>query len=289
MTGTTLNSAIMLLVVGNALAVLSDVAMKMMGADAPIFQFILMRTILTVAVLLPFSRQFSWRSLPDGFGIHLIRAFLSLMGVFCMVVALTTLPLATANAIFYLAPLLVMLFAWLGFRERLTLLSISAVFSGLVGTLVILQPLNFGWGALAALGGALSMALNAVMVRLLPTNQGSVQQLFINALLMLPLATVLFVFEWQTASTPAIQPELVVFALSSGVLILCYNWTVLLAYRHVAANAVTSAEYTGLIWAILIGWLAFAETPGLGFLIGSAMIVLPLVILSFRQHKYPSY
>lgn len=289
MTGTTLNSAIMLLVVGNALAVLSDVAMKMMGADAPIFQFILMRTILTVAVLLPFSRQFSWRSLPDGFGIHLIRAFLSLMGVFCMVVALTTLPLATANAIFYLAPLLVMLFAWLGFRERLTLLSISAVFSGLVGTLVILQPLNFGWGALAALGGALSMALNAVMVRLLPTNQGSVQQLFINALLMLPLATVLFVFEWQTASTPAIQPELAVFALSSGVLILCYNWTVLLAYRHVAANAVTSAEYTGLIWAILIGWLAFAETPGLGFLIGSAMIVLPLVILSFRQHKYPSY
>ena len=106
---------------------------------------------------------------------------------------------------------------------------------------------------------------------------------------MLPLAAVLFVFEWQTASTPAIQPELAVFALSSGVLILCYNWTVLLAYRHVAANAVTSAEYTGLIWAILIGWLAFAETPGLGFLIGSAMIVLPLVILSFRQHKYPSY
>lgn len=285
MTGKTLGSAIMLLVVGNALAVLSDVAVKMMGADAPIFQFILMRTALTFAVLLPFSRQISWRSLPDGFGIHLIRAFLSLMGVFCMVVALTTLPLATANAIFYLAPLLVMLFAWLGFKERLTLLSISAVASGLIGTLVILQPLNFGWGALAALGGALSLALNAVLVRLLPANQSSVQQLFINATLMLPLATLLFLFEWQTTSNPGLRPDLAVFALSSGVLILCYNWTVLLAYRHVAANAVTSAEYTGLIWAILIGWLAFAETPGLGFLMGSAMIVLPLVILSLRQHK----
>lgn len=288
MTGNTLRSAIVLLIVGNALAVLSDVAIKIMGADAPVFQFIFLRTVLTAAVLLPFVRDFSWRSLPHGFGIHLIRAFLSLMGVFCMVVALTTLPLATANAVFYLAPLLVMLFAWLGFSERLTLLSISAVTSGLIGTLVILQPLHFGWGALAALGSALSMALNAVLVRLLPAEQSSVQQLLINALLMLPISAILFAVEWQTGAAK-LQPELAGFALVSGVLILCYNWTVLLAYRHVEANAVTSAEYTGLIWAILIGWLAFNETPGMSFLLGSAMIVLPLVVLSFRQHKYPVY
>jgi drug/metabolite transporter (DMT)-like permease len=90
-------------------------------------------------------------------------------------------------------------------------------------------------------------------------------------------------------TAPGFRPDLAIFALTSGVLIICYNWTVLLAYRHVAANAVTSAEYTGLIWAILIGWLAFAETPGLGFLLGSAMIVVPLVALSFRQHKYQPY
>lgn len=285
MPGSTLRSAIVLLIAGNALAVLSDVAIKIMGADAPVFQFIFIRTVLTTAVLLPFARDFSWRSLPHGLGIHLIRAFLSLVGVFCMVIALTTLPLATANAVFYLAPLLVMLFAWLGFGERLTLLSISAVTSGLIGTLVILQPLNFGWGALAALGSALSMALNAVLVRLLPSGQSSVQQLLINALLMLPLSAILFAVEWQT-TTAQFQPGLAGFALISGVLILCYNWTVLLAYRDIAANAVTSAEYTGLIWAILIGWLAFAEAPGVSFLLGSAMIVLPLVALSFQQHKY---
>ncbi|GGG55035.1 membrane protein [Pseudohongiella nitratireducens] len=288
MTGHTLRSAIILLIVGNALAVLSDVVIKIMGAGVPVFQFMFLRTVLTVGVLLPFSRHFSWRSLPQGFGIHLIRAALSLLGVFCMVIALTTLPLATANAVFYLAPLLIMLFAWLGFKERLTLLSISAVASGLIGTLVILQPLNFGWGALAALGGALSMALNSVLVRLLPDNQTSVQQLLINALLMLPLSAIFFGIEWQLTA-PGFRPDLAIFALTSGVLIICYNWTVLLAYRHVAANAVTSAEYTGLIWAILIGWLAFAETPGLGFLLGSAMIVVPLVALSFRQHKYQPY
>jgi drug/metabolite transporter (DMT)-like permease len=286
MTGKTLRSAIMLLVVGNALAILSDVAIKIMGGDAPVFQFIFLRTALTVAILLPFVNDFSWRSLPAGFGIHLIRALLSLLGVFCMVIALTTLPLATANAVFYVAPLLVMLLAWLGFRERLTLLSVSAVASGLIGTLVILQPLNFGWGALAALGSALAMACNAVLVRLLPDNQSSTQQLLINALLMLPLSALLFAIEWRTGTTHQLQLELLGFALISGTLILCYNWTVLLAYRHVAANAVTSAEYTGLIWAILIGWLAFAETPGLSFLLGSAMIVLPLVVLSFRQHHY---
>ncbi|MEX1056695.1 MAG: hypothetical protein WED11_03090, partial [Natronospirillum sp.] len=68
-------------------------------------------------------------------------------------------------------------------------------------------------------------------------------------------------------------------------LILCYNLTVLLAYRHVAANQVTSAEYTGLIWAILLGWILFAEVPDVWFIIGSTLIVGPLVLLSLNERK----
>jgi len=116
-----------------------------------------------------------------------------------------------------------MLLSVLIFRERLSLLNLSAVVSGFVGILVILRPVELGWGALAALG--------------------------------------------------------------SELFILGYNITVLLAYRQVDACQVTSAEYTGLIWAVLIGWIGFNEMPDLWFAVGSAMIVVPLILVGLRSRQ----
>jgi drug/metabolite transporter (DMT)-like permease len=58
-----------------------------------------------------------------------------------------------------------------------------------------------------------------------------------------------------------------------------------MAYRWVAANEVTSAEYTGLLWALLGGWVFFDESPDLWFVIGSSMIVVPLVLIGLKEHK----
>lgn len=284
MAGSTTRSAILLLIMGNAMAIISDVLVKMMGSDAPIFQFIFMRTALTVLLLLPFYRQFTHAQPFAGLTIHLIRAILHLLGMFCMVTALTHLPLATANAIFYLAPLLVMLLAVMIFNEKLTRLSLAAVVSGLAGCIVILRPVDFNWAAVAALGGALVLAINAVLVRLLPADQSTTHKLFINHLLMLPMAIPLFAWEWITVA-PGWRPDIMAYAFGSGAFILVYGLTVLLAYRSVDASRVTSAEYTGLIWATLIGWVMFAEAPDLWFLVGASMIVVPLVLLGLQQQR----
>ncbi len=273
-----ITKAIVLLVIGNALAVGSDVFVKVMGEDVPIFQFIFLRSLLSLLVLLPLYRRFDLVTPFDGLYVHAFRSLAGMAGIFCMVVALTSLPLATANAVFYVAPILVMLLAVVIFREKLTVLSVFAVFSGFAGIVVILRPVEFNWGALAALGGALALAINAVMVRMLPTQQSTLHRLFLSYLLVLPVAAVLFIWEGL-----ALEPRVVVGAVGSGVLILGYSITVLLAYRDVDANQVTSAEYTGLIWAVAIGWVWFAEVPDLWFVVGSLMIVVPLVWLGLDQ------
>ena len=290
MSGKTLRSAILLLIVGNALAVLSDVVVKMMGTDAPVFQFMFIRSLITIGLLLPFYREFNLARPFEGLLIHSIRSITALFGVYCMVIALTTLPLATANAVFYLAPLMVMLLAVVIFHEKLTWLAALAVLSGFVGTLLILRPTEFNWGALAALGCAAALAVNAVLVRLLPTGQTTMHKLMVSHLLMVPPAALLFGLE-LTGTESQWRPDILIYALGSGVLILVYSMTVLLAYRTMDAHKVTSAEYTGLIWAVLIGWVWFSETPDVWFMIGSLMIVVPLVLLGFRQGsfaaKYP--
>ena len=275
-----ITKAIVLLVIGNALAVGSDVFVKVMGEDVPIFQFIFLRSLLSLLILLPLYRRFDRITPFDGLRVHAFRSLAGMAGIFCMVVALTSLPLATANAVFYVAPILVMLLAVIVFREKLTVLSVFAVFSGFAGIVVILRPVEFNWGALAALGGALALAINAVMVRMLPTQQSTLHRLFMSYLLVLPVSAAFFVWEGL-----ALEPRVVMGAIGSGVLILGYSITVLLAYRDVDANQVTSAEYTGLIWAVAIGWVWFAEVPDVWFVVGSLMIVVPLVWLGLDQRR----
>jgi len=184
MPGTTLHSAILLLVAGNALAVVSDVFVKVIGDEAPVFQFIFARSLITLVLLLPFLRQLDHRRLFEGFNVHLVRAHMHLLGVFCMVVALTSLPLATANAVFYVAPIIVLLLSVLFFGEKLSIPGTLAVFSGFAGIVVILRPSEFDLVAFSALGAAAALAVGAVLVRLLPPRQSTVHKLFLNYLLL---------------------------------------------------------------------------------------------------------
>jgi len=280
MSGKTVNSAILLLVIGNAMALISDVFIKLMEPGAPVFQFAFLRCVFILLLLLPLAGQLNRKHLFSGLKVHAVRAHVHLAGILCMVVALVNLPLATANAVFYAAPIVVMALSVIIFREKLTFLSLFAVFSGFGGIIVILRPVDFNWAAIAALAAAFSLAVNAVMVRKLPREQSTVHKLFLHFLLIIPAAGALAL--WEGA---AWDSSILISALGSALFILGYNITVLLASRQVDANQVTSAEYTGLIWAVGIGWIWFAEVPDLWFLAGSAMIVVPLVLTGLRNQR----
>ena len=280
MSGKTINSAILLLIIGNAMALLSDVFIKLLEPGAPVFQFAFLRSVLTLFMLLPMAGKLNRKHLFAGFKIHLVRAHIHLAGILCLVVALGNLPLATANAVFYAAPILVMVLAAVIFHEKLTPLSVTAVFSGFLGIVLILRPVEFNWAAVAALAAAFALAINAVMVRQLPKEQTTVHKLILNYVLILPAAGALA--WWEGASWDS---AMLISASGSAFFILGYNITILLAYQQVAANQVTSAEYTGLIWAVAIGWIGFGEVPDLWFLAGSAMIVLPLLAIGLKHRR----
>jgi drug/metabolite transporter (DMT)-like permease len=171
-----------------------------------------------------------------------------------------------------------MILAAVIFRERLTPLSVLAVASGFMGILVILRPVEINWAGVTALASASALAINALLVRKLPEGQSNIHVLTLNAWLGLPAIAVLALAEgasWDWSLWP--------YAIGSSALILGYNLTVLLAYRFVDASQVTSAEYTGLVWAVVIGWLWFNEVPDLWFVAGSLLIVVPLLMLAWRS------
>lgn len=279
MPGKTVNSAILLLIIGNMMALISDVFVKTLSSDTPIFQFIFLRSLITILLLLPFYPLINRQALFAGWRLHTLRAHINLLTIVGTIVALGSLPLATANAIFYGAPLLVMLLAALCFGERLTRMSVIAVVSGFAGVMAILRPVEFGWGAIAALIAALGLALSALLVRRLPPEQSLVHKLLLSYLLLMPACFIAMLIEgvdWQAAA--------LVNAAGSALFILGYNVTVLLAYRQVDASKVTSAEYTGLLGAVTVGWIWFAEVPDIWFVSGTLLVILPLIVVGW-QHR----
>jgi drug/metabolite transporter (DMT)-like permease len=190
-----------------------------------------------------------------------------------MVVALGALPLATANAIFYAAPVLVMVFGVALFGERLSKSSLFAVVGGMLGVIIILRPTEMNLAGFTALGLAVALAVNALLVRKLPREQSVVHSLLLNYLFALPAALVLALVEGAPIDWGSLGA-----AFGSALFILGYNMTVILAYRHVDANQVTASEYTGIVWAFAIGWLLFAEVPDLWFWVGTTLIVVPLLV-----------
>ncbi|WP_117235822.1 DMT family transporter [Vibrio maerlii] len=271
--------AILLLIVGNLAASLSDVAVKLLNGEVSSFQYVFIRQLLSTAVLLPFwFKQSKEKRALVARGLTIARAQLVLIGSGCMLVAITHLPLATANAVFYAAPLLMLPLSILLLKETPSLSKVFASIIGFCGVLVVLRPSEFHWAAIFALGTASTIALFNVTARRLPAEQPIISTLFWTSLLSLPVASVLALATWQPLSSEAL-----ILILGSAALILGYNGLAIAAYRRAPAGNIAVAENSGLLFVTLFGVMWFSEVPDWLTGIGIVMIIVPL--LPWRKLK----
>lgn len=275
----TVGLAMTLLIIGNIIGVFSDALIKTLPADTAIYQFVLFRQLTAVLILLPFCLFSNKQSLFAGLKWHFIRGHIWLLGAIFMVFALGALPLATVNAIFYTAPLLMLPLAMILFQEKLTSHSIAAVL-GFIGVLIVVKPTQINWAAIAALVVALTMAVNNLLVRKLPQHHNVFQTLMLTNLVGIPAAFGLALWEGKPWDW---SPMLT--ATGSNTFILIYAGICVLVYRAIEASKISSAEYTGLLGAVVVGVLWFDEIPDLSLAIGSSLIIIPLIWLAKVEAK----
>ncbi|WP_434527745.1 DMT family transporter [Vibrio sp. K4] len=271
--------ALFLLVIGNLAASLSDVAVKLIEGGISPFQYMFVRQLASLLLILPFyfKQQPNKRSLKQA-PITILRAHLILIGSGCMMVAVTHLPLATANAVFYAAPILMLPISILFLNEHPPLSKILLTCFGFLGVLVVLRPDHFHWAALFALGTASTLAMFNILVRKLPSEQSVVTTLWWTTLFSLPISAVLAGFYWQ----PITWQELAL-VVASAVCILGYNGLAVLAYQKAPAGEIALAEYSGLVFVTLFGVWWFNEIPDWLTAVGIIMIVLPLLPWNKRR------
>ena len=274
--------AIISLIVGNLFATFVDVIVKLLASDVSIYQYIFLRQLAVFLILLPFWFRLAEPARhPGNIKIHCVRAVLTNIGGPAAVMALLYLPLATANVIFYSAPLITVLLAKLFFKESISRHRIIVTLLGFTGVVIAFRPEYIDFAGLLALVTAFAVAGYNISVKWLPKTSHPTNTLFWSNLLTLPLTGVIAAFFWQP-----ITQDLIILSLGACICLIAYQASCVFAFQKADASAISVAEYSGLIFAALLGWFIFEETVDAWTISGICLILLPILWQSWFESPW---
>jgi drug/metabolite transporter (DMT)-like permease len=213
--------------------------------------------------------------------LHLLRGALGIGMMFGFVYGLRTMPLSTAYAITFVAPMLVTAMAGPFLGEKVGPRRWIAIVVGLVGVLVVLRPTGQGMatvGGLAILIAAFCYAASAITVRLLAQRDSSQSMVFWFLILLSLGAGAMAAPNWL----PLQSGDLWVIA-GVGVSGSLAQVALTEAFRRGEASLIAPLEYSALVWGVCLDLALWHVLPDGVTWIGAGIIVASGLYLLRRE------
>jgi S-adenosylmethionine uptake transporter len=244
---------------------------------------------LSLSAFLYLPRRTSW---PDRktFWIHVARGVIVTIMAALFFWGIGRVPLAQAIALTFIAPLIAMLLASVFLHEKIGQRSILGSMLAFGGVIVIVTgqartPLGPQalLGTLAILGSALAYAVNIVLMR---RQALAAKPLEINFFQCVTV-TALWLLAVPIVGLPAWPGEqwlwIIVATLLSTSGTLLFAW----GYARGPASYLAATEYSGFLWASVMGWLVFHERVSSYTLAGAVLIVGGCLIAARGRRPEP--
>ncbi len=264
--------------------VLLNTLMRALAQQMDPFQTQFLRYFAGLLVILPLifrGGMINWwpRKIGGQFG----RGALHAMGLTLWFTALPRIPLADMTALGFTTPIFIMIGAVWFFREAMRWDRWLAAAFGFVGVLIVVWPKMAGDGGIYNLVMLASTPLLAgsflvtkALTRYERTGVILLWQSITVSLFSLPLA----LLNWQAPS--ALQwAGFLVCGLLGNVAHYCLTQS----FRVADISSTQSVKFLDLIWATLIGWLAFGDSPSQATLIGGSVICATTIWIARRERK----
>ncbi|WP_340245541.1 DMT family transporter [Sulfitobacter pontiacus] len=214
-----------------------------------------------------------------------IRVVFEIIGRLFYVLAIAVTPLSSATVILQATPLVVVAGATMVFGERVGWRRWSAIFIGLVGVIVIIQPGTDSFSMLSVLAiiGMIGFAGRDLASRAAPATL-STSILGLYGFLSIVVAGSIFSI-WQGASF--VLPDVYTsFNLAGAILAGVAAYSCLMkAMRTGEVSAVTPFRYTRLLFGITLGVVLFGESISSTMLLGSGLIVFSGLFIIWRRNS----
>ena len=215
--------------------------------------------------------------------LHLARAALLPCSSLCFFSSLRYLPLAEATAINYSTPALVVLLAVVFLHERMTRPRIALVVAGAAGVLLIVRPGSamFQGASLLAFCAAGFYGAFQILTRKLASEDWRVLLFYPAAMGTLMAAAAL---PWYGVRTDAPWSD-VALIIGGGLLGTFGHSLFIHAFQRAPASALTPFTYVHLVWATIVGWIAFGNFPDAWTLAGMAVIASSGLLIALHERR----
>lgn len=231
--------------------------------------------IIPICIYMALRAQFPAALRTSRPGAHVLRGVLGAAAMALSFISLAYLPVAYAEALGFLGPVLSLPVAAYFLRERITAWLVAAVALGFAGVIAILwEGLTMpGEGALigiaAGLGFAALIAVYRVYVKTMTRTESAATISFYFALFTTFVGLATLPFGWNSLDLYATS-----VLIGAGLLGGLAHIAATESMARAPVSVLAPFEFTGLVWAVIFDFVLFATLPGVPGWIGIIAITL---------------
>ena len=280
------------LVTALGVLIAQDVIMKLLSDRYSVWQFGVIRSIVAVGVialvLVATGKTSEFR--PNRPGLLTLRGLLTFFGFSCYYVAIASVSLAEAAAVFAVAPLILTALSVPLLGEHVGRRRWAAVIIGFAGVLLIIRPGFSGMqpALLIALGSPVCYALMLAITRKVGLADTGATLTFYNLMVfgiasgigslvllgMDPVSTGDPSLAFLTRAWALPTPVHLGMMIATGLVTAFGHWCSAQAYRRTPASILSPFEYTSFVWALILGYLIWGHLPGALTFAGAGVVLL---------------
>lgn len=255
-----------------------DATVKVLVSQLPAWQILFVRstTILVACLLIgrgPLIERAVTTPLKKAL---LLRSVLTLTGWLCYYGAAKYLPLAQLMTLYFSAPLMITAMAGPVLGEHASRGQWVAVGIGFIGVMLASDPLGVRLSipAVMVLIAAAAWGYGVVLMRQIAKRESSLLQIAWGNVVFAIATAIVSMPDWH--ETNATQWVLLFGVAAIGGFA---QFCMFEGARRAPASVMATVEYTGLIWAFVLGYLIFGDIPRPAVFAGAALIVVAGVLL----------
>ncbi|MBN9408060.1 MAG: DMT family transporter [Burkholderiales bacterium] len=260
--------------------VANDALLKYASQSLPGMQAIFLRGVFATLFLLMLCQAMGVTKHFNRLGDRrlLTRSCLDAVATLLYLTALFHLPLGNATAINMAAPLFIMLFAVLVLREQAGFTRWAALAGGFAGVLLIVQPAAEGFNAWALLSvvGTVLHAARDLLTRFIDRSIPTLVLTLSTMIAVMVLSGIASIFQgWAPVGWTTLGCLMV-----AAVFLGAGHYFLAVSMRTGELSLIAPFRYSGLLFALFIGWTVWGDVPnalatvGIVLLVGAGLYVL---------------
>jgi len=275
--------AVILISLSTLFEIMMFTVLRIVQSDINVYTTSFFRFFFSLIILIPYIFYTKFYFIKtNNIKKHLVRSSLNLPAMYLTFGALTMIPLEKINAIHFLNPLFVSIFAVIFFKEKIYIYRVISLILGFVGIIVVIRPglIPLEIGSFMVLGSTVLWALCIIITKDITKEESAINILIFQCIFMSLFTFIIAYFNWELPSSDQLM-LLFLSALFGNVFHLMINHSFKIADLTLTAPF----RYSVLIWGSLFGFLFFYEIPDFFTWIGGTIIFLSILILTYYESK----